>query len=274
MNQHYLIHQDLVERILVRFGLNEVPSIDCEGLTLIYREWCRHIPFDNILKRVQTHKAYRGPLPGDVPSDFFEAWLATGAGGTCWAGNGGLCSLLQTLGFPAGLGISMMVPSSLAPPEVNAPKHGTVFVDFGDGPLIVDATIMHDQPIQLRPDDRPNPLWGGYNRQIDGIWHLHWKPLIRPGVYCRIEQLDVPSSTFAAWHEHSRDQSRFNQGLIIRLARHDRIEGIVRGHRASRHVDGSEISTPIQRDKLRQCLVDDFGIKEELAFSLPDDEFV
>ncbi|MCX7205640.1 MAG: hypothetical protein NT086_06575 [Proteobacteria bacterium] len=262
----------LIEQVLEKFGLHERPSIDYTGLTLLYQKWCQHIPFDNILKRVQACTRNSEPLPGSQPADFFNTWMATGAGGTCWAGNGGLCALLQSLGFPAKLGISMMVPSSLVI-EAHAPKHGTVIVNFGDGPLVVDATIMHDQPIRLQIEERFSPLWGGRNQQINELWYLQWKPLIRPAVYCRIEQFDVSLSTFAAWHEHSRKLSRFNQGVIIRLAHPDRIEGIVRGHRATRQIDGTEISTPIQFDMLRQSLIEDFGIKEEVAFSLPDDEF-
>src|SRR3954468_22823520 len=113
MQEHYTLQPYLIERILERFGLTRVPSLDEAGLTLLCRRWYQHIPFDNILKRVRTSMNKSAPLPGCNPIEFFETWMETGAGGTCWAGNGSLCALLQALGFPAALGISMMVPTTL-----------------------------------------------------------------------------------------------------------------------------------------------------------------
>jgi N-hydroxyarylamine O-acetyltransferase len=273
MQKHYELRPDLVERILERFGMSQHPSIDEESLTSICRNWYRHIPFDNILKRVRTKANKKVPLPGGSPAEFFETWMKTGAGGTCWAGNGGLCTLLQTLGFPANLGISMMVPTSLAPVNGDAPKHGTVVVNFGYGPLIVDATIMPPQPIRLKTEEYAGERADNHTHQIDGLWHLQWKPLVRPAVYCRIEQLDVSTSEFEFWHEHSRDLSKFNQGVIIRRAGENRLDGIVRGHRATRYADGTEVSASIDRATLQKHLIEEFAISEELVFGLPDDEF-
>ncbi|WP_145964008.1 arylamine N-acetyltransferase family protein [Chromobacterium phragmitis] len=273
MHRHHPLRPHLAERVLERLGFSAPPAVDPEGLALVYRQWCRHIPFDNILKRIQTASSSHRPLPGAEPDDFFETWLQVGTGGTCWAGNGALCSLLQALGFPAALGISMMVPSSLAEPAPDMPKHGTVAVVFDSAPpLIVDPTMLHGQPIPLGLSNRPDPLWGGHNRLVAGQWHLDWKPLSRPRVYCRIERLDATSADFAYWHEYSRDLSRFNQGVIIRLARPDRIDGIVKGNRVSRGLNGVETSRPLSRQELLGSLVEEFGISEALAAQLPPDE--
>ncbi len=91
----------LVERVLAKLGLAAAPRADLGGLAALYAAWCRSVPFDNVRKLIHVRAAYPAPLPGDTPEDFFDAWLAHGTGGTCWAGNGALCALLESPGFRA-----------------------------------------------------------------------------------------------------------------------------------------------------------------------------
>jgi hypothetical protein len=100
---------DLLERVLSRLGLSATPAPDLNGLKTVYAAWCRGVPFDNIRKLIHVQTQTPGVLPGDSAQDFFEAWLKYSTGGTCWAGNGALHSLLVTLGFAAHRGVATML---------------------------------------------------------------------------------------------------------------------------------------------------------------------
>lgn len=258
------------ERVCQRLGLDALPAPDPDGLARLYRAWCRRVPFDNLRKRLHIHLADPGPLPGDSAEDFFDAWLATGAGGTCWAGNGALCALLRGLGFPARRGVATMLPPE--PPPDFPPNHGTVSVDFGDGAWVVDASILHDQPLRLEAATPEHPAWGTGLREEGGRWHLHWRPLGRPHFMdCRIETLDAAPDEFAHRHERSRTHSHFNHAVTFRVNRADGLAGIVMGQAVARDAAGVDHATPLDGDAMRRHLVEVLGIAEALAMRLPDD---
>ena len=111
----------LVESVLEKLGLAAAPAVDRAGLESLYHAWCRSVPFDNLQKLIHIRSGSAEPLPGDTPEEFFEAWLAHGTGGTCWAGNGALASLLAALGFAARRAIATMLVAPNLPPN-----HGSV----------------------------------------------------------------------------------------------------------------------------------------------------
>jgi hypothetical protein len=84
------LSMDSRERVLMKLGLSEYPTPTLDGLRALYAAWCRKVPFDNVRKLIHIHHHDPAPLPGDDATDFFEAWLTYGTGGTCWAGNGAL----------------------------------------------------------------------------------------------------------------------------------------------------------------------------------------
>ena len=135
---------NLLERVLTRLGLSNRPAPTLDGLRTLYAAWCRNVPFDNVRKLIHVHHHDSGPLPGDDATDFFEAWLAYGTGGTCWAGNGALYTLLLSLGFHASRGIGTMLVAPHIPPN-----HGTVLVTYDDTRYVVDASILHSEPLRL-----------------------------------------------------------------------------------------------------------------------------
>ena len=98
--------------MLAKLGVAR-PAPDRDGLAAVYGAWCRRVPFDNVRKMIHVRAEDPGPLPGDDPTEFFESWLAHGAGGTCWAGNGALFALLQALGFSASRGVATMLVDAL-----------------------------------------------------------------------------------------------------------------------------------------------------------------
>jgi arylamine N-acetyltransferase len=102
------LSMDVLERVLSRLGLADRPAPTLDGFHTLYAAWCRKVPFDNVRKLIHVHHHGRGRLPGDDATDFFEAWLAYGTGGTCWAGNGALHALLVSLGFDASRGMGTM----------------------------------------------------------------------------------------------------------------------------------------------------------------------
>ena len=91
---------------------------DLTGLRAVYAAWCEAVSFDNVLKLIHIGEGRPGPLPGWTADDFFESWLACGAGGTCWAGNGALHDLLAALGFE----VERAVATMLSSPEARGPE--------------------------------------------------------------------------------------------------------------------------------------------------------
>src|SRR5712691_7926635 len=109
--------------------------------------WCRKVPFDNIRQLIHRRSHDPSPMPGGDATEFFEAWLVYGTGGTCWSGNGALHALLLSLGFEAARGLCNM----LVAPDI-PPNHGSVLVVYEGSRYVVDASILHSEPLRLAPD--------------------------------------------------------------------------------------------------------------------------
>ena len=206
------LSMDLLEQVLSRLGLAERPAPTLDGLQTLYAAWCRKVPFDNVRKLIHLHSHARGPLPGDDPAEFLAAWLTYGTGGTCWAGNGALCTVLVSLGFAAARGLSTMLSSPHAPPN-----HGTVLVTCEEACYVVDASILHSAPLPLHasaPTGVAHPAWGVHCRKHEGTWYIRWRPLhMVDGMDCRLEHVQVPRDAFRERHEHTRAWSPFNYEL-------------------------------------------------------------
>lgn len=93
------LEPDMVESVLERLGFDSAPSIDAEGLTAMYRGWCRSVPFDNTLKLIALHGPGDGPLPGMDAEGFFRSFLRHGTGGTCWPTTNAIDALARACGF-------------------------------------------------------------------------------------------------------------------------------------------------------------------------------
>ena len=139
----------VVAAVLERFGIAP-PSRDLAGLCAVYAAWCRSVSFDNVLKMIHLAEQRPGSLPGSTAEGFFEDWLACGAGGTCWAGNGALHGLLEALGFDAQRAIATMMPS-----RSPAPNHGSVVVSVEGEQWIADASILTGVPIRIPAPGEP-----------------------------------------------------------------------------------------------------------------------
>lgn len=261
---------DLLERVLMKLDLSDRPAATLDGLQTLYAAWCRKVPFDNVRKLIHLQNHALGPLPGDDATAFFEAWLTYGTGGTCWAGNGALYSLLVSLGFRAYRGIATM----LAAPNV-PPNHGTVVVDMDTTLHVVDASILHSEPLRLDEQTSTgvvHPAWGVQCDVRDGQWMIRWRALHRPdGFVCRIEELDVTRERFQDQHEQTRPWSPFNYELYARLNRDDTVVGVANGHSVELNSAGGVVQKRLQGDERIRLLVDKLGMQEELVRQLPRD---
>ncbi len=260
----------LTERVLEKLGLRAQPEPTLEGLRHVYAAWCHKVPFDNVRKLIYLRERQAGPLPGDTALDFFEAWLRYGCGGTCWAGNGALHTLLASLGFAAARGLATM----LAAPNI-PPNHGTVAVSFDAERYLVDASILHGEPLPLDPGAATavsHPAWGVRCEPLDTRWMIHWRPLHLPaGFDCRIERLGVSSQAFHERHEASRAWSPFNYALYARRNGERQVIGAAFGQRVEFDAAGevrSSMLVPTQRERF---LIEQMGLHEALAERLPAD---
>ena len=260
----------LLERVLVRLGLSGRPDPDLEGLRTLYAAWCRKVPFDNVRKLIHVNNRDPGPLPGDEAADFFEAWLRYGTGGTCWAGNGALHALLASLGFSAARGVATM----LVDPDL-PPNHGTVVVDCDGARYVVDASILHGEPLRLDEHTATgvdHPAWGVRCGRRDGHWLIRWRPLHQPeGLDCRIDHLHAARERFREQHERTRPWSPFNYELAARLIRGDAVVGAAFGRRVELDAAGGVSRQRLDADRRLRLLVDELGMQEELVRRLPPD---
>jgi hypothetical protein len=259
----------LVERALERLGLNAPPAPDGAGLAAIYAAWCRRVPFDNSRKLIHLRHSLPGPLPGDTAEDFLSAWLQHGTGGTCWAGNGALQALLRAVGFEAQRGLGTMLASPNAPPN-----HGTVIVRCEGRRFMVDASILHGEPLPLEESSETtieHPAWGVRCARSAGHWRIRWRPLHAPqGIDCRIERLRMPLRSFPEYHERSRPWSPFNFSIYARVNRGDETIGIAFGQRIALSAGGMS-QTLIEGAPRREFLIDGLGLSEAIVAQLPPD---
>lgn len=263
---------DLVERVLERLGFARHPVPEHGGLAALYAAWCERIPFDNVRKRLHVAAGDPGPLPGDTPAGFFEDWLASGTGGTCWAGNGALATLLETLGFRASRGVATMLVAPDLPPN-----HGTVVVTLGGRRFLVDASMLFGAPLPIPEVEGEtsaidHPAWGVVARHEGGRTIVRWNALHRPGLDCRIDSLGADAAEFHLRHEATRTWSPFNFSLSARRNRAGGVVGAGLGQRAEIACDGSQEIRPFEPGERTRHLVEVLGIAESLAAALPPDE--
>jgi len=260
----------LVERVLVRLGFAAPPSPDLAGLTALYGAWSRGVPFDNVWKRIHVAERIPGPLPGDGPADFFARWLEDGTGGTCWAGNGALCALLEALGFRATRGLATMLVAPDLPPN-----HGTVSVALDGERFLVDASMLFVTPLRVR-DGEParveHPAWGVALRFEGGRPIVRWKPMHLDALDCRVDSLASSAQEFRSYHESTRSWSPFNFSLSARLVRGDGVVGVGLGQIGGIAPDGTRRVRACTREERTRHLVESLGIREAVAARLPADE--
>lgn len=262
--------QRLVERILEKLGC-EAPEPTVEGLGRVYAAWCRRVPFDNVRKLIHVRAGDPAPLPGDTPEDFFEGWLAHGCGGTCWAGNGALHALVESLGFATERAVATMMVAPDLPPN-----HGSVVVTIDGERWVVDASILHGVPLPIRAGRDTvieHPAWGVTGHWQDGQFRIRWRNVLAPDrpFDCGFNQVGVSAEEFSRRHEETRSWSPFNFGVCVNLLRGERRVGAAGGQLAVFDESGAVEQRPADLDERRRFLIEEIGMSEELVCGLPDD---
>jgi N-hydroxyarylamine O-acetyltransferase len=262
--------RDLVDRVLAGLGLAAPPAADLAGLTTLYAAWCRHVSFDNVRKLIHLRSRSPEALPGDSPDEFFEAWLRFRTGGTCWAGNGALFALLSALGFDVRRGVGTMLARPNAPPN-----HGTVIAVLDGRRYLVDASILHSEPLLLdesRVTRIDHPAWGVECALRDGRFHVRWRSMHLPtGLDCRIDHLSVTREEFRERHELTREWSPFNFELTARLIRGDSVVGIALGKRVELTASGEVTERRLAGDERTRVLIEELGVSPAIVAQLPPD---
>jgi arylamine N-acetyltransferase len=258
---------DLRDQVLQRLGFSQPPDADPAGLAMLYEAWCKHVPFDNLQKWIHVSKGAPGPLPGSTAENFFHSWLKHRTGGTCWAGNGALCSLLQSVSFDAVRGVGTM----LVAPDV-PPNHGTVVVRFGDQQYLVDASILSLQPILLSEESTAYKFGIALSR-IDGKWCVRWLPANHAdGLTCRYDYFPTDVSDFETRHENTRPWSPFNYSLVVRTLRGACTVGAITLDWYQVSSSGETTRREVTRNERAEMLITQLGYSEEIVSQLPIDQ--
>jgi arylamine N-acetyltransferase len=261
---------DLIERVLDRLGFSIPPAPTMQGARALYAAWCQKVPFDNVRKLISLQGPSNAALPGDAPSEYLEAWLRYGTGGTCWAGNGALHAVLSALGMPACRVVATMLVYPFA-----RPNHGSVCVAFEGRRYLLDASMLHGEPLELIASGSgaiEHPAWGVKVQQEQGRWNVRWRPLhMDAGMPCRIEEFDVTAAAFAELHEKTRRWSPFNYQLYARINRGERVIGIALGRRVEIDAAGTMRDSELTSHERQQFLIEELGIAHELVYALPAD---
>ena len=260
----------LTDRVLKKLGC-AAPKTTVAGLTDVYAAWCRGVPFDNVRKLIHVRRGDAGPLPGDTAEDFFEAWLAHGSGGTCWAGNGALQALLESLGVAAERAVATM----LVAPDI-PPNHGSVVVTVDGERWVVDASILHAEPLPMRasqPSEISHRAWGVSAYWVDGQYRIRWRNFMTVGepMECGFNQIGVSREEFSRRHEMTRSWSPFNFGLTLNLIRGQSRIGAAMGKLVNLDTSGIVSARGADSADRRRFLVEEVGMSRELVAMLPDD---
>ncbi len=264
----------LVERVLLKLGFTDRPSLDLAGLNTLNAAYRGSVPFDNIQKRIWMAGERRTPVAGGDPTEFFESWLAHGTGGTCFPSNGALYALVHSLGFSARRIAGTVIVEGY-PPGGN---HGTVLVTLDGVDYLVDGNLGAFKALPLVPDTAAStgeglhdistvPIEGGF----DVLWyqgHNRQEPLT---FRTEPEHDPVDHAFFLARYELTKQLSVFNDALFICRRFPDSIMVIGRKNKITVAADGIMTRTQITDAERRATLVEELGISEEIAEALPPD---
>jgi N-hydroxyarylamine O-acetyltransferase len=155
------------------------------------------------------------------------------------------------------------------------PNHGTVLVAYDETRYVVDASMLHSEPLRLDPDTPTgvtHPAWGVQCSTRDGFWYIRWHPAhMLGGLDCRLDHLHVTREIFRERHEHTRPWSPFNYELYARLLCGEAVVSTTGGQRVELNGTGGVVRRQLEEDDRIRLLVDELGMKEEIVQRLPLD---
>ena len=249
----------LRERVLERLGFCAPPSADLAGLQAVYSAWCGKVPFDNVRKMIALRTQHDLPLPGGDAEQFFETWLAHGAGGTCWPSSNALYALVQSLGFE-GCRIAGCMR------DLGTINHASVKVALKDCDWLVDSSLLSNVPLPLERrlfvhDDLVFPA----EVEFEDSSHVVWSHTPPNSTYlpCRLIEHSYDSGSYLALYEESRARSPFNQRLYARRNLPGEMLVLSGNTRFSKTSEGVESRT-LSPDEVCEALRNDIGLSIEV----------
>jgi len=162
----------------------------------------------------------------------------------------------------------------LVAPDI-PPNHGTVVVDVAEGRFIVDASILHHEPLPL--GDTPATIdhfaWGVRTFTDDtGRTRIRWYPFHTPdGMDCRIESIGASEGDFRELHEATRGWSAFNYSLCIRLVEGERLFGFWFGQYGERTAEGEQRFELVDEAERQRVLWEEVGFSPDHVAAIPAD---
>jgi len=155
------------------------------------------------------------------------------------------------------------------------PNHGTVLVAYDETRYVVDASMLHSEPLRLdtdTPTGVTHPAWGVQCSTRDGYWYIRWHPAhMLDGLDCRLDHLHVTRETFRERHEQTRPWSPFNYELYARLICGEAVVSTTGGQRVELNGTGGVVRNRLEGDDRVRLLVDELGMREEIVQQLPLD---
>lgn len=245
-----------------RLGLDPRQVPDFNGLCALYGAWCRHVPFDNVRKLIALRTGDGGPLPGSDATDFLEAFLEHGTGGTCWSSSNALFELVQSFGFPA-----RRVAGSMR--DLGVPGHGSVKVTLNGMDWLVDSSMLTMFPIPITNELYVfrDPRFGVEVEPTAEGSHLVWfnTPPYDDYFPCRLLLDDVPYEFYLERYEISRTRGPFNHHISIRYNRGD-ARTVLQGHTRHRTTDAlGLVSHALAREELISEMRNVVGLSEAIV---------
>lgn len=252
------LDQALMASILQRIGLSGAPSIDLAGLRQIYGAWCARIPFDNVAKLLGLRAAPDAPLPPVSSQEFFVRFLEHGTGGTCWTSSDALCSLLESVGFPA-----RRVAGSMR--DTGIVSHGSVKVTFGSDDWLVDSSLLTNEPLPLSGEvfTSEDPVFQFEVERVDGT-HVIWSDMPPSPYWIPCPILVDPATTdfYEIRWQASKARSPFNERIYARHNRPGEMLIVSANRRYSKTKHGLDVRE-LNAGDLCYCLRNEFGISGE-----------
>ncbi len=269
MTSHDALPMPLVEQALDRMGLEAMPTEDPEGLTVLYRAWCRSVPFDNTQKLIALHgQGGYGALPGMDAGDFLRTWLRHGTGGTCFPSANALHELALSCGFDSRVVLGSMW-------DMGMPTHGTTVVDIEGSSWLIDSSMLTDVPLQLAEQTLTSidhPVHASTAEPVEEGWLLHFSAPYADDlrIPCRtLSPSTVDQATLVERFEASRESSPFNSSPSTRRNDDAGVISYGGGKRYRRTVAGVEVSD-LTGDELSIALVEELGLSEEIVQRLAE----
>lgn len=224
--------------VLSRLGFEELPSSDLQGLEALYRAWSLQVPFDNIRKATNLLGNHGGPLPGTTAEDFFQNWLSSRAGGTCWPTANALASLLERVGFETRRATASVF-------DLGSDNHGTVIVRLDGRDWLVDTSFPTLAPLPLVPGEAHLADHSIFAAEVDPegdsffIWNV--MPPFDDLIPFRMLEHSVKYETYHANYERSREMSIFNDRLFVRRSYEDKMVFLASNRRFERTPEGTSM---------------------------------